>query len=119
MTAAEGEERPLDIATMRESANRLLSVEKAPPRLEDLDTVTSLLRGHVELLVPEIRERLDQLPSDDAPGQVARIGVEEAWRRLHTPPGFGPVAAYAQAQRLARSVNSLCDHYENLRCTSH
>ncbi|MET7715495.1 DUF6415 family natural product biosynthesis protein [Streptomyces sp. NPDC005407] len=38
---------------------------------------------------------------------------------LHTTPGFGPDAAYRQAQRLARSVNALCDHYENLRCAYH
>ncbi|MCZ7460130.1 hypothetical protein [Streptomyces sp. WMMC940] len=31
------------------------------------------------------------------------------------PRGFGSDAAYRHARKLAISVRSLCDHYENLR----
>ncbi|MGY0061424.1 DUF6415 family natural product biosynthesis protein [Streptomyces sp. LZ34] len=39
--------------------------------------------------------------------------VEELETRL--VPGATPPARIAHAARLARSVNALCDHYENLR----
>ncbi|WP_328404363.1 DUF6415 family natural product biosynthesis protein [Streptomyces sp. NBC_00390] len=113
--AAEGHDpRPVDIATMRGTAQRVLALGEAPPLREDLDQLADTLRGHLNVLVPEIRNRVNQLPAMDPAACVARIGVDEAWRRLHTTTGFGPDAAYRQAERLARSVRSLCDHYENL-----
>ncbi|MEU2433252.1 DUF6415 family natural product biosynthesis protein [Streptomyces sp. NPDC007861] len=98
----------VDVAPMRETARSTLSADKE--RLDDYDE----LRGCVQQLVPQVRALIARLPTDDAPARVAQIGVDEAWRRLHTPRGFGPDAALRQVQRLARSVLSLCDHYENL-----
>lgn len=95
---------------MREAARSVLTADAVRPQLDD-DTV---LRGYVQQLVPEVRALIARLPANDGPARVAQIGVDEAWRRLHTPRGFGPDAAHRQAQRLARSVLSLCDHYENL-----
>ncbi|MGW2559464.1 DUF6415 family natural product biosynthesis protein [Streptomyces sp. NPDC001514] len=114
--AAQGEDpRPLDLDTMRDTARRVLALGEAPPLLEDLDRLTDILRGHVQLLVPEIASLIRRLPRGDGPACVAQIGIDEAWRRLHTTRGFGPDAAYRHAKKLALSVNSLCDHYENLR----
>ncbi|MEJ8657453.1 DUF6415 family natural product biosynthesis protein [Streptomyces sp. MS1.AVA.4] len=102
---------PMDLATMRESARRVMGMSEMQPQLNEL---ADRLRDHVQLLVPEIRALIAGLPADDGSAGVARIGVDEAWRRLHTSRGFGPDAAYQHAQRLARSVAALCDHYENL-----
>ncbi|MEU2434353.1 DUF6415 family natural product biosynthesis protein [Streptomyces sp. NPDC007861] len=106
------ESSPPDLATMRQTGGQIRRMGLPGPELKYL---TAEMRGYVELLIPEIRRLIARLPAGDAPARVAQIGVDEAWRRLHTPPGFGPDAAYAQAQRLARSVLSLCDHYESLR----
>ncbi|MEW2631773.1 DUF6415 family natural product biosynthesis protein [Streptomyces sp. NPDC048389] len=107
------ETRPVDVATMRDTARRLLSLEE-PPLREDLDVVTDALRGHVQLLVPEIRALIRAQPAGDLHAGIAQVGIEEASRRLTTPLGFGPDAAYRRARKLALSVCSLCDHYEHL-----
>ncbi|MEU2433057.1 DUF6415 family natural product biosynthesis protein [Streptomyces sp. NPDC007861] len=96
---------------MRETAQSALTPGETRLGLDDL---ADALRGDVEQLVPAVRTLIARLPSGDAPARVARIGVDEAWRRLHTTRGFGPDAAHRHAQRLARSVLALCDHYENL-----
>ncbi|MCZ7462041.1 DUF6415 family natural product biosynthesis protein [Streptomyces sp. WMMC940] len=106
------ENRPPDLATMRETGRLVMAMGEPGPELEDL---TAEMRGFVQLLVPEIRALIAAKPAGDQPAQVAQVGVDEAWRRLHTTPGFGPDAAYRRAQKLALSVFSLCDHYENLQ----
>ncbi|WP_327378028.1 DUF6415 family natural product biosynthesis protein [Streptomyces sp. NBC_01216] len=112
--AGECDVRPLDITIMRSTAQRTLALGEAPPLAEDLETLTSRLRGHIQLLLPEVRGLISAQPATDQPAMAARVGVEEAHRRLTTTKGFGPDAAYRHAARLARSVHALCDHYETL-----
>jgi hypothetical protein len=98
---------------MRDTVRRLYAMdEQAPP--EDIDDITEALRGHVRLMVPELAKVVRSQPIGDITAQIAQIGLDEAWRRLMTPPGFGPDAAYRRARKLAMSVQSLCDHYEGL-----
>ncbi|MEW2634683.1 DUF6415 family natural product biosynthesis protein [Streptomyces sp. NPDC048389] len=112
--------RPVDIATMRETVRRLYAygVTESSP-LEDLDDITEALRGHVRLMVPELRALVRSQPAGDVTAQIAEVGADEAWRRLNTTPGFGPDAAYRRARKLAMSVQSLCDHYETLNPPAH
>jgi len=65
--------------------------------------------------VPEIRAIIATAPLGDPAAEVAQVGIDEAWRRLHTTPGFGPDAVARHTRKLALSVCSLCDHYEHLR----
>ncbi|WP_435601588.1 DUF6415 family natural product biosynthesis protein [Streptomyces sp. C10-9-1] len=99
---------------MRDSARRLVNLGGPPPLAEDLDTLSETLRGHIRLLVPEIRAAIRTAPMGDTTAAIAQIGIDEAWRRLTTTPGFGPDASYRHARKLAMSVQSLCDHWENL-----
>ncbi|MGW7369087.1 DUF6415 family natural product biosynthesis protein [Streptomyces sp. NPDC054841] len=99
---------------MRDTARRVIALGERPS-IRDLDELTEAMRGHVQLLVPEIRNLITGKGLGDIPAQVAQICAEEAWRRFHTTRGFGPDAAYRHAQKLALSVFSLCDHHDNLR----
>jgi hypothetical protein len=107
---------PLNLETMRKTIGRLL-----PPGVEPLDsgeveTLTALLRGHMELLIPEVHAIAVRLPKDDIPRHVALACVNEARGRLgRVVAGPGRHDALVYARRLARSLNALCDHYENLR----
>ncbi|WP_256103477.1 DUF6415 family natural product biosynthesis protein [Streptomyces sp. ODS05-4] len=104
---------PVDVATLRVTAGQALAAGAGTPG-PGLSDLSDALRGHVQLLVPEVRALARELPAEDAAAQAAKATCDEAWRRLHTPRGFGPDAAWHQARRLARSVQSLCDHYETL-----
>ncbi|MGW4563747.1 DUF6415 family natural product biosynthesis protein [Streptomyces sp. NPDC004561] len=54
------------------------------------------------------------LPKDDGPAKVARAGVRKARRRLVEIEAAGLFGEVARVKRLARSVVSLCDHYDTL-----
>lgn len=107
---------PLDVRTMREAALRALGDDAERLSEEDVDSMTQALRGMLMLAVPEVTAAAGRLPKGDIPRVCALVGIEEATRRLgmesriHTPQ-----AALRHAQRLARSVMALTDHYVNLR----
>jgi hypothetical protein len=112
--AAELTRSPVDVATMRAASRRLLAEDAEPPSPEALDTLTLQLRGHIMLLIPEVEEAAGRLPEDDVPRACALACIGESRMRLNLAPGRGLPAGIAHAQRLARSVNALCDHTENL-----
>jgi hypothetical protein len=99
---------------MRACARRLLADDAELPTVAELETLTLQLRGHVMLAVPEVETAAGTLPRDDVPRACALACVGEARMRLNLESGHGLPAQVAHAQRLARSVNALCDHYENL-----
>ncbi|MEG3629734.1 DUF6415 family natural product biosynthesis protein [Streptomyces poriticola] len=108
------DQRPLDIDTMRTSAHRLLAGDAEPPTPDELETLTLQLRGHIMLAIPEIAMAAARLPDDDVPRVCALASIAEARMRLSIEAHSSLPAGIAHAQRLARSVNALADHYENL-----
>ncbi|KAA6218935.1 DUF6415 family natural product biosynthesis protein [Streptomyces filamentosus] len=106
---------PLDLQTMRETALRALGKGSENLSQEELDSLTRALRGMLALAIPEVTAAADKHPQGDVPRICALVGVEEASRHLRARPV--PAAspwAPRQAQRLARSVMALTDHYVNL-----
>ncbi|WP_367324804.1 DUF6415 family natural product biosynthesis protein [Streptomyces sp. HUAS ZL42] len=111
---------PPDLATMRATVLRLLDPdgvpEALPPAGDELDTLTAALRGHVELLAPEVEQAARRLK----PGSVHRYTVLECvWEarsRLEAEPCRRYGGAVGYARRLARVLNALIDHYEQLAC---
>ncbi|MER5473725.1 DUF6415 family natural product biosynthesis protein [Streptomyces sp. NPDC002685] len=112
-TAAEHVDAPLDLATMRDAAWRLLS-ESAPPDPDALQTLTLQIRGHIQLLLPEVEAAADRLPADDIPRYCALACLGEARRKLRLEAGPGLSSQLAHARRLARVLNVLVDHHEGL-----
>lgn len=111
-TAEEQDCRPPDIEEMRASARLLLAENAVQPALAELDTLTLTLRGHMELLAPEVEATAERLPKDDIPRYCALACVGEARGKLRAGPG--PTGDVVYAHKLARSLNALCDHWENL-----
>ncbi|MGW0819900.1 DUF6415 family natural product biosynthesis protein [Streptomyces sp. NPDC002845] len=109
---------PVDVETMRATAARLLADDAEPLSAGELETLTLTLRGHLELLIPEAERAAKEVP-DDAPGMAvpvagALVFGAEARRELDLPPHPALDVATRYARRLARSVNTLCDHLEQL-----
>ncbi|MFF4039674.1 DUF6415 family natural product biosynthesis protein [Streptomyces sp. NPDC001816] len=109
---------PLDIGTIRETAAILLGPDDAPdavpPAPGELDTLTAMLRGHMELLIPKVAAKAGRLPRDSVPRYCALACVGEARRKQRLGDGCMPPVRVAVARKLARCVKALCDHYENL-----
>ncbi|MGW1963610.1 DUF6415 family natural product biosynthesis protein [Streptomyces sp. NPDC001935] len=112
--AAVAEALPLDVETMRATARLLLADDAELPATDELETLTLTLRGHAMLLIPAAEDMVGLLPEDDIPRACAMACLGESRMRLGLEPGATLPAAVAHAQRLARSVNALCDHVENL-----
>lgn len=114
--AADQDQAPPDIETMRETVSRLLDPDAVPcalpPSGAELETVTQTVRGHLELIIPDVEEAARKLN----PGSVVRYGalgvVWEARSRLAAEPTRRYGGPVGHARRLARVLNALCDHYE-------
>lgn len=105
---------PPDIETMRTSA-RILLVEGADvPAPDELVTLTLTLRGHMELLAPEVEAIAGREPKDSIPRYCALACVGEARGKLRAGQGPGADGGVTYTRKLARSLNALCDHWENL-----
>lgn len=116
-TAAGLDEPPPDIATMRETVRCLLGPDDGPdalpPSAAELDTLTLALRGHLQLLIPDVERAAGPRPKHVAQ-YCALACVGEARRKLGIEPRPGLESQVAHARRLARSLSALCDHYERL-----
>lgn len=106
---------PIDVQTMRETAARLLAEDAELPSLEELETLTLLLRGHLMLAIPEVETAAIKRPDGDVQRACALACIAEARMRLRLEPSNGTFpAAVAHAQGLARSVKALTDHHTEL-----
>ncbi|MGW0914642.1 DUF6415 family natural product biosynthesis protein [Streptomyces sp. NPDC002784] len=105
---------PADIPTMRATVAEVLPPDVTPVDLTTLETLTGLVVGHMQLLIPEIEQAAAALPADDVPRYVALACVREARGKLTARPGLMPHDAAAHVRKLGRSLLALCDHYETL-----
>lgn len=118
MARDETAELPVDVATMRQTVNVLLDPDAAPdvfpPSGAELETLTATIRGHIEILAPEVEAAARELK----PNSIRRHGilscVWEANSRLEAEPSKRYGGPVGNARRLARSLNALLDHYEAL-----
>ncbi|MGV9451529.1 DUF6415 family natural product biosynthesis protein [Streptomyces sp. NPDC003635] len=99
---------------MRASIALILPPDVTPTDAATLDTLTGLLRGHMELVIPEIEQLAVRLPEDDVPRYCALACTGEARRKLNAVRGAGTYDAMVHARKLARSLLALCDHYDTL-----
>lgn len=111
----------VDVATMRSVVDRLLDPDAAPgvlsPGPDEVATLTLQLRGHVQLLIPEVEQAARTLKSGSVHRYTVLQCVWEASSRLEAEPSQRYGGPVGHARRLARVLNALCDHYEHLTRT--
>lgn len=108
------ESLPLDIETMRTAVRQMLDPEAELPSYDEVESLTLLYRGNLMLLIPEVQGLARPLPKNDIPRACALACVGEARIRLDMEADPGLPGAIKHAKLLARTVNALCDHLENL-----
>ncbi|MEU9518271.1 DUF6415 family natural product biosynthesis protein [Streptomyces sp. NPDC048224] len=115
-TAEEQRCAPPDLGAMRETAGILLEPDAAPVALPPADgelaALTATLRGHLELLIPEVEHALRRLPEDSIPRYCALACIGEARGKLGATPSRRYGGDAGHARRLARVLRALCDHHE-------
>lgn len=107
---------PPDITVMRETAGILLGPDALAlaPSADQLATLTLALRGHLAALMPEVERAAGTLKRESIPRYCALACLGEARGKLRATPADGPDGALRHAQRLARVLNALCDHFERV-----
>ena len=113
-TGSECDPAPPDIAKMRQSARILLAEDVALPVLDELDTLTRTLRAHIQMLIPEVAKAAAREPKDSVPRYCALACIGEARNKLRLGSDGTLPIRLASARKLARVLNALCDHHENL-----
>lgn len=108
------EAAPPDLLVMRTTARLLLAPDAPMHDAEGLETLVLALRGHIALMLPEVEAGAQRLDHDEVMHWCALACVGEAQRKLRAEPGPGHGGQLAYAQKLARSLNALCDHFLNL-----
>ncbi|WP_328932640.1 MULTISPECIES: DUF6415 family natural product biosynthesis protein [unclassified Streptomyces] len=112
----------VDVKSIRATTDLLLSPDPGFPGIGEEDnweTLYLLLRGLIMTLIPQVEIRMMGLPESDVPRACASACIGEAQMRLRIGLGDQQGVRIAVAQRLARSVKALLDHYENLASESH
>ncbi len=103
---------------MRVAVNRLLDpgagAHGVPPAAGELEMLTLQLRGHLQLLAPEIQQTASRLPRQSPSRCCVLACLGEARMTLDTEPEPTSAAGAAHARQLARVLNALLDHHENL-----
>ncbi|ARP73876.1 hypothetical protein LK07_09280 [Streptomyces pluripotens] len=109
---------PVDIETARAIVRLLLGPDDAPellpPAPSEVGTLTTLLRGQLALLIPEVEAKASRLSKQSIPRYCALACIGEAVRKLRLGDGDTPAVRVAVARKLARSAKALCDHYDKL-----
>ncbi|WP_145968888.1 DUF6415 family natural product biosynthesis protein [Streptomyces hyaluromycini] len=114
--AEEQDQAPPDIDTMRETIDLLLGPDDGPdglPPVVDLALLTAAVRGHLELLLPEVERLAGQLPRHKT--YYAFACVSEARRELGIEAGPELEHRVVRARRLARALSAVCNEHERLQ----
>ncbi|MFI1184265.1 DUF6415 family natural product biosynthesis protein [Streptomyces sp. NPDC020799] len=105
-----GDIPPLDLVTIRATARRALTERpQAMPRAEEIREITLTLRGHLELMLTEARERDGQFEPGTTQWYRWTALIERTRAELDIGSGNGLYSAFAHMQALARTTNSLAD----------
>ncbi|MER5844596.1 DUF6415 family natural product biosynthesis protein [Streptomyces prasinus] len=113
-TTRSSEAAPIDITTVRATVSRLLADDAELPTEDELETLLLQLRGNLMLLIPEVETTAAKLPKGDPVGHCARACIGEARMKLSVEPPESFPRRVGYAQKLARVLRALADHFDTL-----
>lgn len=98
---------------MRADAALLIGNDAELPETGVLPQIVQNLRGHLMVLIPHVEDQI-RLSPEPGPQTTALADIDEARRRMDAVPGFSLISEIKHAQNLARSVDALCRHTEDI-----
>lgn len=98
---------PVDIEMMRRTIDRVLVLRSSPLTHTELEELEELLRGHIEVILPEALERTDRLWRGSREWYLGRSTLGNIAHNVRLGLGDGPLANYAHVTRLARDCDWL------------
>ncbi|MFD5652115.1 MULTISPECIES: DUF6415 family natural product biosynthesis protein [unclassified Streptomyces] len=113
-TEAGGASAPPDIATVRDTARRLLAADAESFEAAEVAEMTARLREDIAGLIPAVEALTRALPKDDVPRACALACIGEARMRLRLGDGDTDRVRLSVAVRMARTANALADHHQAL-----
>lgn len=107
---------PVDLETIRKTAEDVITDGARIEEADELQTIILLLRGLITLLIPHVEAATGNFPRNHTPAICARACIGEGRMRLRLEASDSIPQLVGLAQRLARTVMQLADHYEELGC---
>ncbi|WP_435602874.1 DUF6415 family natural product biosynthesis protein [Streptomyces sp. bgisy130] len=104
---ASSEDSPIDRDTISATIQRALCLGSGRPEPDALIELEEELRGHIALLLPEIRESARQLWPDSIEAHRLKARLDGIERQTRQGLGQGALSAHVQVNQLARDCQYL------------
>ncbi|WP_435604419.1 DUF6415 family natural product biosynthesis protein [Streptomyces sp. bgisy130] len=105
-------QQPIDVATIRASIARAQTLRRESPELDELVELEALLRGHIEVLLPEVQAAYDRLWRGSVGWSRGAGRLSGVRFQVRQGLGEGVVSAHVQVNQLARDCQWLLDERE-------
>ncbi|QHC23159.1 DUF6415 family natural product biosynthesis protein [Streptomyces sp. GS7] len=107
--AAEG--IPVDVETMRRTIDRALVLRSKPLVRTELEELEGLLRGHIEVILPDAVQRTERLWRGSREWYLDRSTLGTVANNVRLGLGDEPMGNYVHVTRLARDCGWLLSRH--------
>lgn len=98
---------------MRRTIDRALVLRSKPLEVEELEHLEALLRGHIEVILPDALERTDRLWHGSREWYLNATTLSRIANNARTGLGMQPMRNWVHVARLARDCDWLLRGYTN------
>ncbi|GGV01672.1 hypothetical protein GCM10010211_81210 [Streptomyces albospinus] len=102
---------PVDVETMRRSIDRALVLRSQPLEHAELEHLEALLRGHIEVILPDALERTDRLWRGSQQWYLNRSTLGKIANNARFGLGDEPMRNWVQVSQLARDCGWLLERH--------
>ncbi|MCZ1013925.1 DUF6415 family natural product biosynthesis protein [Streptomyces noursei] len=107
---------PVDVEMMRRTIDRALVLRSSQLDRAELEELEELLRGHIEVILPEALERTERLWHGSREWYLARSTLGTIAHSVRLGLGDGLLANYAHVTRLARDCQWILRGHTDREC---
>ncbi|MER5974100.1 DUF6415 family natural product biosynthesis protein [Streptomyces sp. NPDC002055] len=105
--------KPIDATTIQATIDRALRTGTGRLVMDELTELEALLRGHINLLLPDAEAAADRLWRGSLTWYQCRARLDGIGRQMKQSLGDRPLAAHVQVTQLARDCQWLLVHHRH------